>query len=119
MIPEWLLQWLGVVLGGIAVGWVGLQRQARSAEDTLPLREDARVQTENVRKMLLAFSRDLRVVGSDVRTGDGKRLPPGQVTAHIRNLILKAGLQGGHRLRARLDQAVRGRPAPEAAAAVA
>src|SRR5262249_38284698 len=42
-------------------------------------------------------SRDLRVVGSNVMTGDGKRLPPGQVTAHIRNLILKAGLQGGHR----------------------
>ncbi len=31
-------------------------------------------------------------------TADGTRLPPGQVTAHIRNLILKAGLQGHHRL---------------------
>ena len=31
-------------------------------------------------------------------TGDGTRLPAGQVTAHIRNLILKAGLQGHHRL---------------------
>ncbi|MBK6006457.1 bifunctional (p)ppGpp synthetase/guanosine-3',5'-bis(diphosphate) 3'-pyrophosphohydrolase [Ramlibacter ginsenosidimutans] len=41
---------------------VSVQRQARDAEDTLPLRDDARVQTENVRKMLLAFSRDLRVV---------------------------------------------------------
>jgi hypothetical protein len=43
-------------------------------------------------------SRDLRVVGSDVMTGDGKRLPGGQVTGHIRNLILKAGLQGRHRI---------------------
>jgi hypothetical protein len=43
-------------------------------------------------------SRDLRVVGVDVLTGDGKRLPPGQVTGHIRNLILKAGLQGSHRI---------------------
>jgi hypothetical protein len=43
-------------------------------------------------------SRDLRVAGSDVLTADGKRLPPGQVTGHIRNLILKAGLQGSHRI---------------------
>ena len=33
---------------------------------------------------------DLRVVAGDVVTVDGTRLPPGQVTAHIRNLILKA-----------------------------
>ena len=31
-------------------------------------------------------------------TVDGTRLPPGQITAHIRNLILKAKLQGHHRL---------------------
>jgi GTP pyrophosphokinase len=37
---------------------VRIQAQARDAEDLV----DARVQTENVRKMLLAFSRDLRVV---------------------------------------------------------
>jgi len=43
-------------------------------------------------------SRDLRVAGSDAMTADGKRLPPGQITAHIRNLILKAGLQGRHRI---------------------
>ncbi len=41
---------------------VSVQRQARGAEHSVPLREDARAQTENVRKMLLAFSRDLRVV---------------------------------------------------------
>jgi MotA/TolQ/ExbB proton channel family len=43
-------------------------------------------------------TRDLRVVGADVMTDEGKRLPPGQVTGHIRNLILKAGLQGRHRI---------------------
>jgi MotA/TolQ/ExbB proton channel family protein len=42
-----------------------------------------------------------RVVGQDVVTADGARLPPGQVANHIRNLILKAGLQGPHH---RLDQ---------------
>jgi GTP pyrophosphokinase len=41
---------------------VQVQRQARDADDTLPLHEDRHAQTENVRKMLLAFSRDLRVV---------------------------------------------------------
>ena len=45
-----------------------------------------------------AARRTFKVVGQDVVTADGTRLPPGQVTAHIRNLILKAGLQGHHRL---------------------
>src|SRR4051812_27401603 len=40
---------------------VRVQRQARSADGSGAL-DDPRVQTENVRKMLLAFSRDLRVV---------------------------------------------------------
>ena len=38
------------------------------------------------------------MVAGDVVTVDGTRLPPGQITAHIRNLILKAKLQGRHRL---------------------
>src|SRR5262249_24063601 len=38
------------------------------------------------------------VVGNEVVIGDGVRLPAGQVTGHIRNLILKAGLQGPVRL---------------------
>jgi hypothetical protein len=53
------------------------------------------------RRVAAVVSRDtggLRVVGAEVVTGDGVRLPPGQVTGHIRNLILKAGLQGGERL---------------------
>jgi GTP pyrophosphokinase len=41
---------------------VRVQRQARSAEDEGRRLDDPRLQTENVRKMLLAFSRDLRVV---------------------------------------------------------
>ncbi len=41
---------------------VHVQRQARSAKATAQLIEDPAAQTENVRKMLLAFSRDLRVV---------------------------------------------------------
>jgi MotA/TolQ/ExbB proton channel family protein len=38
----------------------------------------------------------LRVVGTDVVTADGIKLPAGHVTTHIRNLILKSNLQGGH-----------------------
>ena len=33
------------------------------------------------------------VVGGEVVVGDGVRLPHGRVTSHIRNLVLKAGLQ--------------------------
>jgi GTP pyrophosphokinase len=41
---------------------VRVQLQARAAEESAQLVDDPQVQTENVRKMLLAFSRDLRVV---------------------------------------------------------
>ncbi|MCZ8256616.1 MAG: bifunctional (p)ppGpp synthetase/guanosine-3',5'-bis(diphosphate) 3'-pyrophosphohydrolase [Polaromonas sp.] len=41
---------------------VQVQRQARSADAKAQLLDDPAAQTENVRKMLLAFSRDLRVV---------------------------------------------------------
>lgn len=41
---------------------VKVQQQARSAQDSAQLVDDPKAQTENVRKMLLAFSRDLRVV---------------------------------------------------------
>jgi hypothetical protein len=43
----------------------------------------------------------LKVDGADVVTSQGAPLPRGQVTSHIRNLILKATLQGDER---RLDQ---------------
>jgi hypothetical protein len=42
---------------------------------------------------------NLKVVGDDVVAADGTKLPPGLITTHIRNLILKADLQGG-----RIDQ---------------
>ena len=41
---------------------VRVQQQTRGAEDAGRRLDDPRVQTENVRKMLLAFSRDVRVV---------------------------------------------------------
>jgi hypothetical protein len=43
----------------------------------------------------------LKVDGADVVTPQGARLPRGEVTTHIRNLILKSGLQGEEH---RLDQ---------------
>ncbi|MBP6404266.1 MAG: bifunctional (p)ppGpp synthetase/guanosine-3',5'-bis(diphosphate) 3'-pyrophosphohydrolase [Proteobacteria bacterium] len=41
---------------------VRVQQLSRAAESSAQLVDDPKVQTENVRKMLLAFSRDLRVV---------------------------------------------------------
>ena len=41
---------------------VKVQQQTREAEEAGQLVDDPKLQTENVRKMLLAFSRDLRVV---------------------------------------------------------
>ncbi|MEO7954777.1 MAG: bifunctional (p)ppGpp synthetase/guanosine-3',5'-bis(diphosphate) 3'-pyrophosphohydrolase [Polaromonas sp.] len=41
---------------------VSVQRQTRAADSRAQLQEDPAAQTESVRKMLLAFSRDLRVV---------------------------------------------------------
>jgi hypothetical protein len=46
-------------------------------------------------------ARNLTVKGDDVVTADGTKLPQGQITGHIRNLILKARLQGDEH---RLDQ---------------
>ena len=43
----------------------------------------------------------LKVVGNEVVAPDGSKLPHGHITTHIRNLILKAGLQGEEH---RLDQ---------------
>jgi len=41
---------------------VEVQRLSRNAAQTAQLQDDPRAQTENVRKLLLAFSRDLRVI---------------------------------------------------------
>ena len=40
----------------------------------------------------------LTVAGPNVLTESGARLPPSRVTEHIRNLVLKSGLQGRHRI---------------------
>jgi len=53
---------------------------------------------QRVSSLVSRSAPELKVAGSDVVTADGTRLPAGQITTHIRNLILKAGLQGGHRL---------------------
>jgi MotA/TolQ/ExbB proton channel family len=44
---------------------------------------------------LVSAGAKLKVVGTDVVTADGAKLPPGHITTHIRNLILKSNLQGG------------------------
>ena len=51
-----------------------------------------------VAAMVSQTQRGYAVVGEDVVAGDGTRLPPGRVTQHIRNLIVKARLQGTHRI---------------------
>ena len=68
---------------------VNVQRQARSADAKAQLIEDPAAQAENIRKMLLAFSRDLRVVmlrlASRLQTlryfAASRQLPP-QALAH-------------------------------------
>jgi len=58
-------------------------------------------ETDRANRVFALLSRDttgLRVAGNNVVTADGAPLPAGQVTGHIRNLVLKAGLQGDHRL---------------------
>ena len=57
-------------------------------------------ETDSAQRVFALVSKgapDLRVVGMDVVAGDGAA-SAGQVTTHIRNLILKATLQGRHRL---------------------
>jgi hypothetical protein len=53
---------------------------------------------QRVAELVARGTGGFNVVGQNVVTADGARLPAGQVTGHIRNLILKAGLQGHHRL---------------------
>ena len=56
-------------------------------------------ETDAAQRVFALVSRgtqELRVVGAEVVTAEGTRLPAGQITTHIRNLILKAGLQKHH-----------------------
>ena len=122
--PLSLLRWLvftGVTLFGLAVAWhFGLIRLMLASDPThisavicalyLVVSLHCLVQTVIVSRELNSGQRayalvtggaaSFRIVGGDVTVGDGMRLPRGHVTSHIRNLVLKAGLQG----HARLDQ---------------
>ncbi len=51
-----------------------------------------------IEAIVSAGPRTLTVAGRNVVADGGDRLPPGAVTDHIRNLVLKAGLQGDRRL---------------------
>src|SRR6516225_168050 len=57
-------------------------------------------ETDRAHRVLALVSNgepQLKVDGTEVMTAAGTKLPRGEVTAHIRNLILKAGLQGDER----------------------
>jgi hypothetical protein len=58
-------------------------------------------ETDRAHRVLSLVSQGgrLKVLGEDVVASDGSKLPRGLITTHIRNLILKAGLQQG-----RIDQ---------------
>ena len=51
-----------------------------------------------LRTIIEKGSKGFSVAGQNVITAEGVRLPPGRVTAHIRNLVLKARLEGRHRI---------------------
>jgi MotA/TolQ/ExbB proton channel family len=122
-----LLRWLiftGVSLFGVALAWhFGLIRLMLASDKThisaaicvfyLLASLHCLAQTiavsrelnsgERTAALVRKGARRIRAVGEDVVVdgGDGAdssvRLPPGRVTGHIRNLVLKAGLQGGTR----------------------
>ena len=54
-----------------------------------------------IQALVRGGTHEFKVVGEDVVTGEGTTLPRGEVTTHIRNLIMKAKLQGDEH---RLDQ---------------
>jgi hypothetical protein len=119
-----LLRWLiftGVTLFGFVLAWhFGLIRLMLASDKThisavicalyVVVSLHCLAQTVTVSRELNSGQRalalvsagaaNLQVVSGEVVVGDGVRLPPGHVTGHIRNLVLKAGLQG----HARLDQ---------------
>jgi len=55
-------------------------------------------QARRLHQILEAGVTQFQVTGEVVKTADGAQLPRGLVTDHIRNLIVKAKLQGDHRL---------------------
>ena len=119
-----LLRWLiftGVTLFGVVLAWhFGLVRLMLAADTThisaiicalyLVVSLHCLAQTILVSRELNSGHRayalvtrgaqNFSVAGGDVMVGEGERLPRGHVASHIRNLVLKAALQGS----ARLDQ---------------
>jgi hypothetical protein len=117
-----LLRWLmftGVCAFGFALCWYyGLFRLMLNADKTyisaiitalyVATTLHCLVRTTAISREMDAANRVLAMVsrgvtgfsvaGANVVTSEGARLPPGHVTNHIRNLILKAQLQGHHRL---------------------
>jgi MotA/TolQ/ExbB proton channel family len=117
-----LLRWLmftGVCAFGFALCWYyGLFRLMLNADKTyisaiitalyVATTLHCLVRTTAISREMDAANRVLALVsrgvtgfsvaGANVITAEGARLPSGHVTNHIRNLILKAQLQGHHRL---------------------
>src|SRR5215471_19633239 len=117
-----LLRWLiftGVTLFGFVLAWhFGLIRLMLASDTThisavicalyIAVSLHCLVQTIMVSRELNSGHRAYALVtggaarfaiaGGDVTVGDGVRLPRGHVASHIRNLVLKAGLQGHERL---------------------
>ena len=117
-----LLRWLiftGVTLFGVALAWhFGLVRLMLASDTThisavicalyIVVSLHCLAQTILVSRELNSGHRayalvtggaaNFSIVGGDVTVGNGVRLPRGHVTSHIRNLVLKARLQGHERL---------------------
>jgi hypothetical protein len=119
-----LLRWLiftGVSLFGVVLAWhfglIGLMLASDKTHISAAICAFYLLVSLHCLAQTIAVSRELnsgertaallrngawrfRVVGEDVvidggGAESGVRLPPGRVTGHIRNLVLKAGLQGG------------------------
>jgi hypothetical protein len=117
-----LLRWLiftGVTLFGFTLAWhFGLIRLMLASDTThisavicvlyIAVSLHCLTQTVVVSRELNSGQRAYALVtrgaakfavdGGDVTVGDGVRLPRGHVASHIRNLVIKAGLQGHERL---------------------
>jgi hypothetical protein len=84
--------WISAIIGVLYVA-VSLHCLVRTAVISTEL-----FRAQRVFAIVSQGAPNLRVVGLEVAAGDGTKLPSGCVAEHIRTLILKAGLQGRHRL---------------------
>lgn len=58
MIPEWLLQWIGTLLGGIALLWLGWGRSERSAKENASEKRFAKLESQ-VQDIYLKIAGDM------------------------------------------------------------